>query len=186
MLVDAVRFLPDMNMDDPIQLTLFASAETVTVIVEPGAALDTELGEMVTTPVTPELDSICRTSAWTLAVVAAGNEACRAPSRDAVTSNCFTMVIRPMSIRPIVNRIMRGATMANSTSAAPTRRLDPEDRRCGVDRTRLVSVRLVCFAFGFMLPDRIESFETISQEQQVNKWSRSKRGLSHQPLHSEQ
>ena len=64
-----------MNMDDPIQLTLFASAETVTVIVEPGAALDTELGKMVTFPVTPELDNICKTSACTLSEVAAGNEA---------------------------------------------------------------------------------------------------------------
>lgn len=75
MLVDAVRLLPDMNMDDPIQLTLFASAETVTVIVEPGAAFDTELGEMVTLPVTPELDNICKTSSCTLDDVAAGNEA---------------------------------------------------------------------------------------------------------------
>lgn len=62
-------------MDDPIQLTLFASAETVTVIVEPGAALDTELGEMETLPVTPELDNICKTSSCTLDDVAAGNEA---------------------------------------------------------------------------------------------------------------
>ena len=62
-------------MDDPIQLTLFASAETVTVIVEPGAAFDTELGEMVTLPVTPELDNICKTSSCTLDDVAAGNEA---------------------------------------------------------------------------------------------------------------
>ena len=35
-LVDAVNIFPDMNMDVPIQLTLLAWAETVTVMVEPG------------------------------------------------------------------------------------------------------------------------------------------------------
>lgn len=62
MLVLAVTFLPNMNMDDPIQLTLFASAETVTVTVEPAAAVVKLLGESVTLPVTPELDNICNTS----------------------------------------------------------------------------------------------------------------------------
>ena len=50
-------------MDDPIQLTLFASAETVTVTVEPAVAADNELGEIETLPVTPELVSICNVSA---------------------------------------------------------------------------------------------------------------------------
>ena len=50
-------------MDDPIQLTLFASAETVTVTVEPAVAADSELGEIETLPVTPELVSICNVSA---------------------------------------------------------------------------------------------------------------------------
>ena len=62
-LVAAVMFLPNINMDDPIQLTLFASAETVTVTVEPAVAADNELGEIETLPVTPELVSICNVSA---------------------------------------------------------------------------------------------------------------------------
>lgn len=57
MLVEAFKTLPDINMDSPIQLTLFALAETVTVIVEPGGAVDNSGGFNVTLPVTPEFVS---------------------------------------------------------------------------------------------------------------------------------
>jgi hypothetical protein len=119
MLVDAVIALPNINIDDPIQLTLFAFAVTVTVTVVPAVAVVKLLGEFETLPVKPESDSIFKTSDWTLADVAKGSDACRAPSRDAVINSCFTIVIRPMSIRPIVNKIINGATSANSTKAAP-------------------------------------------------------------------
>lgn len=96
------------------------------------------------------------------------------------------MVIRPMSISPIVNRIMSGATSANSTSAAPLRRLDLDDRRGCVDRTHRMPIRLDCFHLDVIMPDRIERLNTISQAQRANKWSRSKRVSSHQPPHFEQ
>jgi hypothetical protein len=57
MLVEAFKTLPDINMDSPIQLTLFALAETVTVIVDPGGAVDSSGGFKVTLPVTPEFVS---------------------------------------------------------------------------------------------------------------------------------
>ena len=58
MLVDAVKIFPDMNMDVPIQLTLLAWAETVTVMVEPGGAEISDAGLSVTVEVTPELDNM--------------------------------------------------------------------------------------------------------------------------------
>lgn len=58
MLVDAVNIFPDMNMEVPIQLTLLAWAETVTVMVEPGGAELSKAGLSVTVEVTPELDMI--------------------------------------------------------------------------------------------------------------------------------
>ena len=58
MLVDAVNIFPDMNMDAPIQLTLLACAETVTVMVDPGGAEVSCAGLSVTVEVTPESDSI--------------------------------------------------------------------------------------------------------------------------------
>ena len=57
-LVDAVNIFPDMNMDVPIQLTLLAWAETVTVMVEPGGAELSSAGLSVTVEITPELDNI--------------------------------------------------------------------------------------------------------------------------------
>lgn len=96
------------------------------------------------------------------------------------------MVMRPMSISPIVNRIMSGATSANSTSAAPLRPLDPNDRLGCVDRTHLMPIRLDCFHLDVIMPDRIERLETISQAQRANKWSHSKCESSHQPRHFEQ
>lgn len=149
MLVEAVTFLPDINIDDPIQLTLFASAETVTVTVVPDAADSKLLGEITTFPVTPELFNICKTSACTFDAVAAGSDAWRAPSRDAVTNSCFTIVIRPISISPMVNRIINGATSANSTNAAPVRRL--ERRRSILDFAFLMNVRSILFAVEFMI-----------------------------------
>ena len=62
MLVAAVMFFPDINMDDPIQLTLLAFAVTVTVTVEPAVAAAKSLGDCVTVPVKPESDSIFKTS----------------------------------------------------------------------------------------------------------------------------
>ena len=58
MLVDAVKIFPDMNMDVPIQLTLLACAETVTVMVEPGGAELSDAGLSVTVEVTPEFDNM--------------------------------------------------------------------------------------------------------------------------------
>ena len=154
MLVAAVMYLPNMNKEDPIQLTLFASAETVTVTVVPADALVKELGEIVTLPVTPELDNVCNTPACTLAEVASVNVAWRAPSRDALTSSCFTIVILPMSMSPIVNNIISGATSANSTSAAPVRRLLFLNRLAVLDRLLLMQCRK--FEFVFMMSDQIE------------------------------
>lgn len=62
MLVAAVMFFPDINMDDPIQLTLLAFAVTVTVTVVPAVAAVKSLGDCVTVPVKPESDSIFKTS----------------------------------------------------------------------------------------------------------------------------
>lgn len=67
------------------------------------------------------------------------------------------MVIRPISISPIVNRIMSGATSANSTSAAPLRRLDPNLCLGCVDCTHLMPIRLDCFHLVVIMLDRIES-----------------------------
>lgn len=50
-----------MNSEVPIQLTLLASAVTVTVMLVPGAALDINAGDMLTLPLTPELVSMVRT-----------------------------------------------------------------------------------------------------------------------------
>ena len=172
MLVEAVTFLPDINIDEPIQLTLFASAETVTVTVVPDAAVAKLLGEITTLPVTPELFNICNTSACTFDAVAAGSDAWRAPSRDAVTSSCFTIVILPISISPMVNRIINGATSANSTNAAPIRRL--KRRRIVPVFHWLMHLCFLVFDVDFMIPDRIDSAETISQVPQANKSSRSK------------
>ena len=58
MLVDAGKIFPDMNMDVPIQLTLLAWAETVTVMVEPGGAELSDAGLSVTVEVTPEFDNM--------------------------------------------------------------------------------------------------------------------------------
>ena len=55
--VEAVSVLPDINIDVPNQLTLFAFAVTVRVMVEPGAAVLSNVGVNVTVPVTPELVS---------------------------------------------------------------------------------------------------------------------------------
>ena len=57
-LVDAVNIFPAKNMDVPIQLTLLAWAETVTVMVEPGGAELSDSGLSVTEQVTPEFDNI--------------------------------------------------------------------------------------------------------------------------------
>jgi len=65
--------------------------------------------------------AFCVSAVVTFEVVAPSRTPTRAPSRAAFVITCWTMTIRPYSIIPNTSRKNTGATIANSTAAAPHR-----------------------------------------------------------------
>src|SRR5215470_6114166 len=89
----------------------------------PLAASDGGLGvTVVVAPVIPTPERYALTALVTVAVdVVVLYPPTRAPSRDAFVKSCTTTIARPTSIVPATSVRKTGATMANSTIAAPRR-----------------------------------------------------------------
>ncbi len=120
--VEALIVFPDMKSGALSQLTFSVATLIETVTVLPLVEVTIELGLMViVASLIFESASIFETCAWTFALVALGRVAILAPSRETLVNICLTIVIRPISMMPRVNKIMSGATKANSTNAAPFR-----------------------------------------------------------------
>lgn len=104
------------------QLTSVKGTCTETVTGSPKAAVLGGFGVTVTTapdtrlPVKKSLTIVV-----TPVVVAPSRTAARAPSRVALVMTCWTMTSLPYSIMPKMSSRSTGATMANSTTAAPRR-----------------------------------------------------------------
>ena len=122
MVVAAVMVWFNVKAGFGIQLTWLAFTEIETVTAVPAGALASDGGVSVTVvPLMDAAESCELTWAITPCEFAEGRIAIRAPSRDALIMTCLTITARPTSIIPMVNITMSGPTIANSTTAAPTR-----------------------------------------------------------------
>jgi hypothetical protein len=129
MTVVADSVLSLRNIGVGSQLTSLKGTCTATLTGSPKAAVLGGSGVTVTTA--PETRLAARKSLTivvTRAVVAPSSAAWRAPSRVALVMTCWTMTSLPYSIMPKMSSSSTGATMANSTTAAP-RRYNRDDRQ---------------------------------------------------------
>src|SRR5262245_49160089 len=120
-----------MNHGAGSQLTLAKLTDVVTVIAVPAAALPGSGDTDVDTEDTPTPAVYSETALVTAVLDDESMVARRAPTRDALISTCCTMIARPTSTMPITSIKKIGATIANSTAAAPVRLLRRRGSREG-------------------------------------------------------